>query len=156
MKIIPISGLFFNKIKITVTFSWSFLEKNRINKSDRPQKVELHKVALVFWYNSLEPRYFHRAKIWETVTLTNDFIPLINVVSSWKHDSPTDHFPHDAPHGPDVDVLPVAHAQDDLWSSVISCYHVWSHHERCACWPGQTKVKNFERAIWPDHNITRF
>ena len=42
------------------------------------------------------------------------------MIRSWEEDSTPDHFPHDAPHRPDVHVLLVAHAQDDLGRAVVS------------------------------------
>lgn len=37
-------------------------------------------------------------------------------------------------------VLLVAHSQNDLGGPVITCYHIGSHHEACACCSGQPKV----------------
>ena len=44
--------------------------------------------------------------------LTYDLVPLVYVVGAWEHDPAPDYFAHDAPHRPDVYVLPVAHAQN--------------------------------------------
>ena len=37
--------------------------------------------------------------------LTNDFIPLINVIGSGKEDSTPDHFAHNAAHRPGIDFI---------------------------------------------------
>lgn len=53
-------------------------------------------------------------------------------------------------------VLLVAHAQDDLWSSVVSSHHIRGHHEAGAGGPRQTKVQDLQGAIRLDHYIAWF
>lgn len=48
------------------------------------------------------------------VTLTYDLVPLVDVVSPREEHSAANHLAHDAAHRPDVHVLCVAHAQNDL------------------------------------------
>lgn len=48
---------------------------------------------------------------------------------------------------PALTVLFVAHAQDDFRCPVITCHHVWSHHEVGTRRPGQAKIKDLERAV---------
>ena len=68
----------------------------------------------------------------------------------------SNHLSHDATDGPNVHVLLVAHAQDDLGRPVIPRHYVRGHHERRARRSGQSKVQNFQRAIAPHHDIARF
>ena len=49
--------LFIFRMEISVTFFWYCVE------SERSREVGLHKVALDFWYNQPELRYFDRLKI---------------------------------------------------------------------------------------------
>ena len=44
-------------------------------------------------------------------------------------------------------VLLVAHAQDDLWRSVVSGHHVGGHHEAGASCPGQAEVQDLQGAV---------
>lgn len=85
--------------------------------------------------------------------LTNDFIPLINVISAREEHSATDHLAHDAAHRPDVHVLVVAHAQNDFRCTVIPRDHVRRHHEGGACSAGQSKVEDFQCAIRLDYDV---
>ena len=90
---------------------------------------------------------------WRIQGLTYDLVPLVYVVCSREHDPSPDHLSHDAAHWPDVDVLPVAHAQDDFWGPVVPGHDVGGHHERRSRRPGQTEVQDFERAVRPDHDV---
>ena len=47
-------------------------------------------------------------------TLTDNFVPLIDVIGARKEDPSPDHFSHDATDRPDVDVLLVTHTKDHL------------------------------------------
>lgn len=85
--------------------------------------------------------------------LTNDFVPLINVIRAREEHSATDHLAHDAAHRPYVHVLVVAHAQNDLGRPVVACDHVRRHHEGGACGARQSKVQDLQRAIRLDHDI---
>lgn len=53
-------------------------------------------------------------------------------------------------------ILFVSHAQDHLWSSVVSSHHIRGHHEAGARSPRQTKVQDFQGAIWLDDYIAWF
>lgn len=50
--------------------------------------------------------------------LTNDLVPLVDVVCAGEQHAAADHLAHDAAHRPDVHVLRVPHAQDYL---IITC-----------------------------------
>jgi hypothetical protein len=85
--------------------------------------------------------------------LTDDLIPLIDVIGAREEDSAANHFSHDAAHGPDVHVLLVAHAQDDFRRSVIPGDDVGRHHEGRAGGSRQSEVENLQSAIRTDHDI---
>ncbi len=88
--------------------------------------------------------------------LTYDLVPLVDVVCSRKENSSADHLAHDAADGPDVDVLLVAHAQDDLRRAVVARHHVRRHHERRVGRPRQPEVQDLQRAVGADHDVARF
>lgn len=87
--------------------------------------------------------------------LTNYLVPLVDVIRSGEQNTAAYHFTHDAAHRPDVDVLLVAHAQNDFRRSIVARHHVRRHHERGASSSGQPKVEDFQRAIRLDHNVGR-
>lgn len=51
-------------------------------------------------------------------------------------------------------VLLVLHAQDDLWGSVVSGHHVWSHHEVSASCSGQAEIQDLKGAVRLHHDVT--
>lgn len=53
----------------------------------------------------------------------------------------------------DLTILLVSHSQDHLWGSVVSSHHIRGHHEAGASGPSQTKVQDFQGAIWLHHYI---
>lgn len=53
-------------------------------------------------------------------------------------------------------VLFIAHAQNDLWGSVVPRHHIRSHHEAGPGGPRQPKVQNLQRAVRLHHDIARF
>ena len=52
-------------------------------------------------------------------------------------------------------VVAVAHAEDDLGSSVVACDDVGCHHEAGAGRTRQTKVKNLECTVALDDDVGR-
>ncbi len=52
--------------------------------------------------------------------LTDDLVPLVDVVGAGEEHPSPDHLAHDAAHRPDVHVLLVAHAQDHLLQVQVS------------------------------------
>lgn len=88
--------------------------------------------------------------------LTDDLVPLINVIGARKQNPTAYHLAHNAAHRPDVDVLLVAHAQDHLRRPIVARHHVRRHHERGASGAGQPKVQDLQRAIGLDDNVGRF
>lgn len=85
--------------------------------------------------------------------LTDNLIPLVYVIGTGEKHPSSDHLTHDAPHTPDVHVLRIAHAEDDLGSSVVPCNHVGRHHEGRARCPGQPKVQYLQGAVRLHHNV---
>lgn len=69
------------------------------------------------------------------------------MICSGEEDSSSNHLAHDAAHRPDVDVLLVAHAEDDLGRAVISRHDVGRHHERGAGGAGQAEIENLQSAV---------
>ena len=53
-------GIFTNLV--SVTFFLALFSGLSTGESERSREVGLYKVALVFWYNQPEPRYFDRPK----------------------------------------------------------------------------------------------
>ena len=88
--------------------------------------------------------------------LTDDFIPLINVICSGEEDTAPDHLSHDAAHRPNVHVLLVAHPQDDFGGAVVPRHDVRSHHEGGACRPRQSKVEDLQRAVGSHDDVRGF
>ena len=85
--------------------------------------------------------------------LTNDFIPLIDVIRSWEEDPSSDHLAHDAADRPDVHVLLVAHAQDDLRRAVVARHDVRRHHERRSGRAREAEVEDLQGAVGAHHDI---
>ena len=88
--------------------------------------------------------------------LTDDFIPLINVICPGEEDAAPDHLSHDAAHRPDVHVLLVAHPQDDLGGAVVPRDDVGRHHEGGAGRPRQSEVEDLQRAVRSHDDVRRF
>ena len=88
--------------------------------------------------------------------LTDDFIPLINVIRPGEEDAAPDHLSHDAAHRPDVHVLLVAHPQDDLGGAVVPRDDVGRHHEGGAGRPRQSEVEDLQRAVRSHDDVRRF
>jgi len=55
----------------------------------------------------------------------------------------------------DDTVVTVAHAQYDLWSSVVAGDNVGRHHEASTRSTRQTKIKNLQRTVALHHNVGR-
>jgi hypothetical protein len=79
--------------------------------------------------------------------LTDNLVPLIDVIRSWEENSASDHLAHDAANRPNVDVLLVSHAQNDLRRTIISRHNVRRHHERRAGSSGESKVEDLQGAV---------
>lgn len=62
------------------------------------------------------------------------------MIGAGEEDAAPDHLAHDASHRPDVHVLGVAHAEDDLGRPVVPRHHVRRHHECRAGGARQTEV----------------
>lgn len=77
------------------------------------------------------------------------------MISAGKEDATTNHLTHDAANGPNVDVLLVAHAEDDLGRPVIPRHDVGRHHEGRASRPREAEVQYLEGAVGLDDNIAR-
>lgn len=75
------------------------------------------------------------------------------MISAREENATSDHLAHDAAHRPYIHVLVIAHAQNNLWRSIIPRDHVRRHHEGCASSACQSKVQDFQRAIGFDHDI---
>lgn len=75
------------------------------------------------------------------------------MICTREEDASADHFAHDAAHWPDVHVLLVAHAEDDLGRPVVPRDHVRGHHEGRASCARQTKVEDLQRAVRLHHNV---
>lgn len=52
-------------------------------------------------------------------------------------------------------ILLILHAQDDLWGSVVSGYHVGGHHEVGAGRPRQAEVQDLQSTIRLHYYVTR-
>lgn len=52
-------------------------------------------------------------------------------------------------------ILLILHAQDDLWGSVVSGYHVGGHHEVSAGCPRQAEVQDLQSTIRLHYYVTR-
>jgi hypothetical protein len=78
------------------------------------------------------------------------------MIGAGEEDPAPDHLAHDAAHAPDVHVLLVAHAEDDLGGAVVAGHHVGGHHEGGAGRARQPKVQDLERAVGAHNNIARF
>lgn len=42
----------------------------------------------------------------------------------------------------------ISHSKDNFWSPVIPGHHIGGHHKPSACCSGQTKVQDFQGAVW--------
>lgn len=85
--------------------------------------------------------------------LTNNFVPLVDVIGAREQHSTSDHLAHDATHGPNVHVLLVPHPQYDLRRPVVPRDHIRGHHEGRARRPREAKVQNFQCTVRLDHDI---
>jgi len=52
-------------------------------------------------------------------------------------------------------IVAVAHAEDDLWCSVVASDNVGSHHETGTGRTRQTKVENLQSTVALDNNVGR-
>lgn len=87
--------------------------------------------------------------------LLDDLVPLVDVIGAGKEDAAAYHLTHDASYGPDVHVLRVSHAEDDLRRPVVSGHHVRCHHEGRPRRPCQSEVQNLQRAVRSDDDVAR-
>lgn len=102
---------------------------------------------------ALKNRYYISLETFTAKVLTNDLIPLINVIRSREKHSAANHLAHYAAHRPNVDVLLVAHAEDDFGCAIVSRHDIRRHHESGAGCAGQAEVENLQGAVGLDDNI---
>lgn len=93
-----------------------------------------------FLFTSLYMGYFMYIKNF----YVHDTVNAVNVTVDWQSDR----------HRLSLTIGLVAHSQDNLWCSVVACYHIWCHQEACGCRPGQTEVQNLQSTVWLDNYIT--
>ena len=77
------------------------------------------------------------------------------MIGAGEQDATPDHLAHDASDWPDVDVLLVAHAEDDLGRPVVPRHDVRRHHEGRAGRPRQPEVQDLQGAVGLHHDIAR-
>ena len=79
-----------------------------------------------------------------------------DTIVALEENSLTDHFTKNAAHTPNIHVLVIAHAQDDLGCAIVPRYNVRCEHEtRRTGSPRQSKVQDLQRAIGANDNVGR-
>lgn len=77
------------------------------------------------------------------------------MIRSGEQNAAANHLAHDAAYGPYIDILLVAHAEDDLRRAIVARDHIGRHHKSRAGCAGQAEVENLESAIRLDDDVWR-